>query len=163
MQCATHPDVETELACGRCEKPICPKCMYQTPGGQRCRECANLKKLPQYEVGLSYLARAAGASLVVGVVAGMIWGIIPFGLLGILLGIGAGYACGEAVSIVTNRKAGTQLQVIASVGVVVAFVVRASILASALRGWEIEDIFLNDIYGYLALGLGIVVAVGRLR
>ena len=27
MKCATHADTETELRCGHCEKPICPKCM----------------------------------------------------------------------------------------------------------------------------------------
>ena len=163
MQCATHPKVETELACGSCEKPICTKCVYHTPGGQRCKECANLRKLPQYDISITYLARAIGASLAVGAVGGVIWGVIPIPFIGILIGMGVGYSVGEAVSIVSNRKVGTQLQVVAGVGVVLAFVIRAGILASAIRGWDIEDILLRDIFGYLAVGLGIVVAAGRLR
>ena len=163
MHCATHPNTETELACGKCEKPICPKCLHYTPVGVRCRECANLKRLPQYNISAAYLARGLGAALAAGGVSGVIWGVIPFGLLGLLIGLGAGYVIGEAVSIATNRKVGVPLQVIASAGVLLAFVVRGAILASALRGWEIDDILLRDVFGYVALALGIVVAVGRLR
>jgi hypothetical protein len=162
MQCATHPDTETELACGKCETPICPKCLHYTPVGVRCRECANLKRLPQYELSFAYMARGLGAALVVGAVAGAIWGVIPFGFIGLILGGGAGYAVGESVSIATNRKVGVKVQVIAGVGVVLAFVVRGVILMS-LRNWEIGDILLRDMFGLLALGLALVVAMGRLR
>ena len=162
MQCATHSSVETELACGKCETPICPKCLHHTPVGVRCRECANLKRLPQYELSIAYVARGLGAALVVGAVAGAIWGVIPFGFIGLMVGGGAGYVIGEAVSIATNRKVGVQVQVLASAGVVLAFVVRGTILIS-LRNWEIDDILLRDMFGLLAFGLAIFVAVGRLR
>lgn len=162
MQCAAHPSVETELACGKCETPICPKCLHYTPVGVRCRECANLKRLPQYEVSLAYMARGLGAALVVGAVAGTIWGVIPFGFIGLILGAGAGYVIGESVSIATNRKVGVQVQVIASAGVVLAFAVRGVMLIS-LGNWEIGDILLRDVFGLLALALAIFVAVGRLR
>ena len=162
MQCAAHPSVETELACGKCETPICPKCLHYTPVGVRCRSCANLKRLPQYDLSVVYMARGLGAALVVGAFAGAIWGVIPFGFLGLLIGLGAGYVIGESVSIATNRKVGTRVQVIASVGVVLAFVIRSALLIS-LRNWEIADILLNDMFGLLAFGLAIVVAVGRLR
>jgi hypothetical protein len=39
LYCANHPTVETSLRCGRCEKPICPKCAVATPTGYRCKEC----------------------------------------------------------------------------------------------------------------------------
>ena len=163
MQCAAHPSVETELACGKCEKPICPKCLHYTPVGVRCRECANLKRLPQYELSIAYVARGLGTALVVGAVAGAIWGVISVGFFGLLVGGGAGYMIGESVSIATNRKVGVQVQVLAGAGVVLAFVVRGAILASSLRGWDIEFILLRDLFGYLALALAMVVAVGRLR
>ena len=162
MQCAAHPSVETELACGKCEKPICPKCLHYTPVGVRCRECANLKRLPQYELSIAYVARGLGAALVVGAVAGAIWGVIPFGFIGLLVGGGAGYMIGESVSIATNRKVGVQVQVLAGAGVVLAFVVRGAMLIS-LRNWDIEFVLLRDVFGYLALALAMVVAVGRLR
>ena len=27
VACATHPNVQTALRCGRCDTPICPKCL----------------------------------------------------------------------------------------------------------------------------------------
>lgn len=39
LYCANHPQIETNLRCNRCGKPICPKCAISTPTGYRCREC----------------------------------------------------------------------------------------------------------------------------
>jgi len=38
--CHKHPKVHTALACGKCGKFICPKCVVPSPAGTRCRECA---------------------------------------------------------------------------------------------------------------------------
>jgi hypothetical protein len=38
--CAKHKSVVTRLRCGRCEAPICPKCIVYTPAGTRCRDCS---------------------------------------------------------------------------------------------------------------------------
>ena len=40
MRCAKHSDVETSVSCGRCEKPVCVRCMVHTDVGVRCRDCA---------------------------------------------------------------------------------------------------------------------------
>ena len=40
MKCAKHTDVETSLACGRCETPVCVRCLTHTDVGIRCRKCA---------------------------------------------------------------------------------------------------------------------------
>jgi Domain of unknown function (DUF4352) len=39
MKCAKH-GVETEVSCGRCGTPVCPKCMRHTDVGVRCKDCA---------------------------------------------------------------------------------------------------------------------------
>ena len=166
MQCAAHPSVETELACSKCGKPICPRCLEYTPVGARCRECANIRRLPQYEISASYLLRALGAALVVGAVVGGLWALIPFRtsfFFGLLVGAGLGYAVGESVSMATNRKRGTPLQVIAAGGVVAAYLLRSAILASGFRGIGVVDIITDDIFGYIVVALGIVVAIGRVR
>lgn len=41
--CAKHTKVVTRLRCGRCEAPICPKCIVYTPAGTRCRACSRNK------------------------------------------------------------------------------------------------------------------------
>lgn len=38
--CYRHPGRETNVACSRCARPICPDCMISTPVGMRCPECA---------------------------------------------------------------------------------------------------------------------------
>jgi hypothetical protein len=167
MQCETHPSVETELACGKCGKAICPRCLHHTPVGARCRECANLRRLPQYDISVPYFLRAAGAALAVGVVLGGLWGLlIPFGVfffLGLILGLGVGYAVGEAVSLAANRKVGPVLQGVAAGGVVVAFLVRSAILASSFKGYSITDIVTGDLFGLIVVGIGVFVAIGRVR
>lgn len=40
MYCYRHPKVVTVVRCGKCERPICPKCMVMSAAGQRCRDCA---------------------------------------------------------------------------------------------------------------------------
>jgi hypothetical protein len=168
MQCATHPSVETELACGKCGKPICPRCLVYTPVGTRCRECANLRKLPQYDISLSYLARALGAGLLAGAVLGLAWAFVfgfAGGLFSLMAGLGVGYCVGEAVSIASNRKVGVQLQVLAVVGVVVAFLIRDLVLLSSLRNFNVEftDLLREDTFGWIATVIAAVVAIGRLR
>jgi len=167
MQCATHPSVETELACGKCGRAICPRCLVHTPVGARCRDCANLRKLPQYSISPSFMLRAVGAGLVAGAALGGLWGLIlPFNLgffLGFFVGLGLGYAMGEVVSIAANRKAGPPLQVVAVVGVIVAYLVRDAVLASTLKGVSIEDLLRNDSLGYIAVLLAMFIAAGRVR
>jgi hypothetical protein len=167
MQCAAHPSVETELACSKCGKPICPRCLYHTPVGARCRECANIRRLPVYDIPARFLLRGLGAGLGAGVLAGAAWGLlIPFGpafFFGLLVGLGLGYVVGEAVSAASNRKAGPPLQAAAVLGVVAAYAVRAAIVLSAYRGIELRELLTGDLFGYVALVLGVIVAMGRVR
>ena len=72
---------------------------------------------------------------------------------------GIGYAIGEVVSLSANRKRGRGLQAIAGLSMVVSYVVR-SLLNTPLPNFM--DSFLN-VYGLIALVLGIIVAVSRLR
>ncbi len=162
MQCATHPNVETELRCSRCGKPICPRCLVHTPVGARCRECAHLRRLPTYDIRPAFLARGIGAALAVGAVMGGLWYLISpphggaFAYLALLMALGIGYGIGETVSWATNRKRGPTLQGIAAAGVVFAYIVRN--LADGAG-----PIAVNDLFGYVTAGLAIIVAIGRLR
>ena len=159
MRCARHPKVETQLACGRCGTLICPRCMVMTDVGARCPDCAPMRKLPQFEIGPLYILRGLSAALAAGVAAGLLWGaLIPgfFGFFIIFIGIGLGYAVAEPVSWATNHKAGPALQVCAAIGVFLAYVVRG------LVGFD--TVFpSDDLFGYVAVVVAVVVAVNRLR
>lgn len=41
--CFKHKHEVTRVTCGRCEKPICTKCLVIGPAGVRCRDCARNK------------------------------------------------------------------------------------------------------------------------
>lgn len=162
MKCTAHPNVETNLACGKCGTPICPKCLVHTPVGARCRECANLKRLPVFEISPQQYVKAVGLGLALAVAVGIAWGwfreLIPFfGFFGIIVAGGVGYLIGEAISRSINRKRGTVLQVIGGVCFAISYVV------SNLGFSESGFTFYFNPWGILALGVGVFVATSRLR
>jgi len=164
MKCAFHPDVETNLRCGKCGKPICPKCLVQTLVGARCPDCAKLYKLPTYQVSATYFLRAIGTGAGMAIVGGVIWGVVrgsvPFFYLNFLLAPAVGYAIGEVISLSVNRKRGAILAIIAGVAVALSYMV--SILSP--WGFSINLVsIMHLILDIVALGLGIFVAVNRLR
>jgi hypothetical protein len=155
--CARHPRVETVLRCGRCDTPICPRCLVQTPVGARCRDCANVRTLPTFNVTPIFFARAQAAALASGLVVGAIWGFaIPafFGFYAIIfIGLGIGWAVSESISLATNRKRGLGLQISAVMGVALAFLVREAVSPGA---------FITDL-DLIAAGIGAFFAASRLK
>ncbi len=120
-----------------------------------------------YQISAAYLLRGLGAAGAAGAALGAVWGaLFPFGafiFFGLLLGLGLGYGVGEAVSWAANRKAGPPLQALAAAGVVLAYVVRSAILASAFKNVALSDILTQDLFGYVVVIVAVVVAMGRLR
>ncbi len=161
MKCAAHPRVETNLRCGKCGKPICPKCMVQTPVGARCPECARLYKLPTYRVSTVYYLRAGGTALGMALVCGVIWGVVnlflPFFFLNLLLGAGVGYAIGEVVGLAVNRKRGRGLAAVAGAGVAISY------LVSILLFFSLPFGLFPILLALASVALGIFIAVTRLR
>ncbi len=159
MQCARHPDVETDLNCGRCDTPICPRCVVFTDVGARCPSCAPARKLPQFEISPIIFFRASAAALAAGAALGAVWGLLlpgRVGFFGILIGAFVGYLAAEATSAATNRKSGTQLQAIAAAGVIVAYLVKNLIAGNAALPSD-------DLFGYIAVLAGAAMAISRLR
>ncbi len=159
MQCARHPNVETELSCGRCETPICPRCAVFTVVGARCPACAPARKLPQFEIGPLYLLRGGAAALAAGAGLGAVWGVLlpgRMGFFGLLLGALLGCLIAEAVGAATNRKSGTPLQVVAAGGVIAAYLIHNLVAGNELLP-------ANDLFGYIAVIIAGAVAINRLR
>jgi len=160
MRCATHPEVETNLRCGRCGRLICPKCLVQTPVGVRCPDCAKIKRLPTYQVSTRQYLIASGAGLGVAMLTGFVWALIwnaiPFLLLSLLIAAGIGYAIGEVISLATNRKRGPGLQAIAGISVVVSFAIYYLVIYYLFVPWF-------SLFTIIGLVLGILIATIRLR
>ncbi|MBA7692512.1 hypothetical protein ES703_101079 [subsurface metagenome] len=157
MKCTYHPDVETELRCGKCGKPICPKCLVQAPVGARCPECGRLQKLPTFHITKKYYLKAIGTATGMAFACGAVWrAVMPFSYFNFLLAAGFGYAIGEVISRSVNRKRGRGLALIAGVAVVVAY------LVSIFPPWGL-GLGRFSLFGLLAVALGVWIAVNRLR
>ena len=163
MNCATHPKVETNLSCGKCGKAICPRCMVQTPVGIRCKECANVKHLPTYDITSTQYLKATGVGLGVAIAAGILWGLIVFligqffplaGLVGsLLIAVVVSQKIAEIISNSVNRKRGVGLQLLAVFCITVSFAI--SVLLSS--GFSI------NFYSLIIWGLAISIVITRLR
>lgn len=148
VACPRHPETETALRCSRCEQPICPSCLIQSPVGARCKDCAKIVKNPVYTLNSVQMVRAGAAAVIGGLVMGLIWGFIllPFTFSGgiifvILLGAGLGYAFTRVMEFATGGKRGP---------VVVAFAVGGMLIA-----WSVLILFVGFAFAVPAL-----VAVG---
>ncbi len=162
MYCYRHPHTETALRCGKCDRPICVRCVVQHPVGIRCPECARARRTPTFDVTPVYYARAVAAAVGVGVggvIALLLLSFLlsPLGLAGFYLRwfalVGVGYLMGSGVNWAVNRKRSRGLQWVAGVGVVATFLVVSPFLGLAL----------NSLFGLLALGAAVYVAVNQLR
>jgi hypothetical protein len=170
MKCSYHPDVETNLRCGKCGQPICPKCLVETPVGARCPDCAGTKKLPTFRLSARYYLIAIGAALGMAIACGAAWGaierVMPFFSLNLLLAPGAGYAIGEVVGLSVNRKRGTSLAIVGGIAVVISYFFSiwfSGFLSGVSFSGALPSSPVNIIYHLIALVLGIFVAVTRLR
>lgn len=121
LYCTNHPQRGTVLRCGKCERPMCTDCLIHTPVGLRCRQCANIRPSPIYDVKAGRLLLATAAGLAVAVVAGMVVFafVRPFALW---LSWAYGLLVGEAVSAAANRKRGPNLQLITIASIIVGAV-----------------------------------------
>jgi hypothetical protein len=156
VACPRDPSVETALRCSRCETPICPKCLIQTPVGARCRDCARISKSPVYTVNNATMVRAGVAAVVGGIVMGLIWGLVllPFsvGFFSIFVGAGLGYAFTRMMEFATGRKRGPVIVAFAIFGIGIA--------------WGMQLLFVDvriAMYGLVAAGVAVYFAYQNLR
>ena len=130
MQCTFHQDSETLLRCSKCEVPICDLCAVQTPVGARCPECANVQKIPTYNLPTTQLTKAIVVAIAVALALGVFFGLFQYlvsfrmvWIYGPATFVGSGWAVGEAISRVTNRKRVPALQGLAVGGYALALIV----------------------------------------
>ncbi|HEY5475625.1 MAG TPA: DnaJ domain-containing protein [Tepidiformaceae bacterium] len=156
VPCPRDPEVETALRCSRCDTPICPRCLVQTPVGARCRDCARIVKSPVYTLDQMQIFRAAAASVIGGVAMGLIWRLVlvPFtvGFLSIFIGAGLGYVFTRIMELATGRKRGPVVAGLAVFGIAIA--------------WGIQVVTLGlqfGLYGLVAAGVGVYFCYQNLR
>lgn len=178
IYCVNHPDRETLLRCNKCGKPICPECAIRHPVGLRCRECAQLRRIPTYDLSPRHYALALAVGLpsaAVGVTLGVIltrrfiW--IPFigGFIPWIIAFAVGLLTSEAISRATGYKRGVGLQVVAAICVVFGYFIGNPLALLAITYLLVGRIAIVpfwawlNFYNIIYLLLAILSAVGRLR
>jgi hypothetical protein len=166
LRCARHPGTETVLRCGRCETPICPRCMVETPVGARCPTCAGVKRFRSL-LKPAELARAVGYGIAVGAVGTVIYTFVPF--LGPLISFAiVGFGVGQVVSVGANRKRARELAPIAvaclfagyEIGLVARFAMETSFAPALLL---LPILALRQLQTLLGLLIGALLAWMRVR
>jgi hypothetical protein len=150
MFCYRHPDRETYVRCGRCDRPICTRCAMQGPVGFRCKTCGTLANDPLTSFRTSQvvlgLAVAVGGGVVVGLVGAWI------GWFSIFISFFAGGVISEAVVRVTGYKRGPIM-----LGIVLGGIVAGSIAGLILSSVLLANQFGGLPEGGVAVGIGVVI------
>lgn len=150
---------------------ICPQCMVQSPVGARCPDCAVIGRAPIFRATSVELTKTIALSIGAAVVFGVIYALIvwvlwnlPFNfrignvVASLIIGL-AGAPVGEFVRRAGKYKLDSRLRIVAAITMFVVWVV--GITVSSMMGvWS--GIFYN-IIGYIGLGIGIYVAMNRVR
>lgn len=117
MYCANHPNVETNLRCNNCEKPICAKCAILTPTGYRCKECVRgQQKKFDTAIWVDY-----PLLFVVVTILAFLGSLVAYrlGFFVILLAPIAGGVIAEVARLVTRRRRSKRLFILAAIAAVV--------------------------------------------
>jgi hypothetical protein len=101
--CTNHPDRETLLACGRCERPFCVQCLVQTPAGQRCYECAGMRRDYAQRAALRRLLQGAGIAALGGAITAVLGGMLYLIIGAVIAGSVAGQLLSPLITRHTRR------------------------------------------------------------
>jgi hypothetical protein len=158
----------TFVRCGRCDKPICVKCMVDSPVGKKCRDCAANKNHITQSTPVD-----AVLGLVVGTVAAAVSGWIMAQVSFFLLAFIYGWIVGEAVLRAGHRRRSLTMQIVAGVSAIAGGMIGRAVI---LQGTKVLDeagvAFLTPgLHWELALqpdwlvlvGIGTALAVSRVR
>ena len=160
--CKRHPSAESNIACGRCGDPICPRCMVHGPVGVRCPDCGRSRPTPTFDVTPAFMARGIGAGVGVAVICGVSFAAATYlsyqylpdsfsRFIGPILVAALGYLIGQAVSLATNRKRGMKLKLVAGLSMLLGF----SIMVLATGGATL------NLYGLFAAAVAFYIAINR--
>jgi hypothetical protein len=172
--CYRHPNRETWVRCGRCDRPICPQCAMQGPVGFRCKTCGK----PAYDPLTSLKPGQAVAGGLVAVGAGTLGGLIglQLGFFIIIVGFFAGGLISDLVMRFTGFKRGPVMASILlggiAVGTIIAFGLSYGLTLARLGGYADGEAAVYPFLAYLAdqgvwalvyAGAAMAGAWGRLR
>lgn len=159
--CASHPNEMTYVRCGRCEKPICTRCMVDSPVGKKCRACARNQTHLSESSPRQVLLGFAGA-LLVAVPAAWLANQIPI----FLLAFPYGFLVAEAALRASQRSRSLAVQVATGMASVSGALLGALLPHAGMEGIPGGGLplwVLSSPWVWVFTVLGTVVAVSRVR
>ena len=146
-RCVRHPDRETLVSCGRCGRPFCPQCLIHTPAGQRCFECAGVRRDAPQRAAAAGVAKAFGVAALGSAIGASV------GLLFLLIAaLATGAIGGQMLAPSVNRKT---RRVIYALGLLA--LVGGALVGSALAAWA--PVLAAALPGSAKLALLVVVTI----
>jgi hypothetical protein len=133
MYCYRHPDRETWVRCGRCDRPVCSACSMQGPVGIRCRTCGTPARDPLTRLRPREAVAGVGIALGGGIIGGLLAPFIgPLGAVcfGFLVGLGIGSAVARA----TAFKRGWRIGLIVCGGILIGIPLGLGLQFTLLTG-----------------------------
>lgn len=146
LYCVNHPNVETMLRCNRCGRPVCTRCVVQTPVGYRCKQCVGQQQAIYFTGGALDYVLGGAIGLVLGGVASYLVGLTGLWFIALILGPTIGMGIAEAVRFAVRRRRSRYLWAVVSAAMVLGAV--PALLVSLFSIWSL-----------LVLGLYLVLSV----
>lgn len=181
-ECPRDSGVETNLRCGQCGDPICPRCMVYAPVGSKCPDCASIGGPVMFKVTQNDLIRigilAGLAALGIGVASAVtlvalwsldilagvnssIW-LIVVGVAEFLGVMGVVYA----MQLVAGTKYSTSLRIMAA-GLALLFYLTQVMAIEVMSGMFVELLIGPGIVvhlpGLIGFGFGTYYAMQRFK
>lgn len=118
--CYRHPQRETYVRCGRCDRPICSTCAMQGPVGFRCRQCGRPARDPLTALTLGQLVLAAAIAVGGGLLIGLIGA--QLGWLSLFIAFFGGSFTAEGIRRAIGFKQGMRLMAMTIAGLLLGAV-----------------------------------------
>ena len=146
--CYRHPDRETWIRCGRCDRPICTRCSMQGPVGLRCVECGK----PAFDPLTSLTSSQAIGAFAIALTGGLLISIIAprISFLGLILAFfGGGFTADMTMRTIGFKASPVMTGLVIggiAAGALVAFgfsygSVLSAVLASTDMGAAMGEVF----------------------
>lgn len=162
--CVNHPNEQTFIRCGRCDRPFCVRCLVDTPVGKKCRPCAeNRTHLEESSAG--QVARAFLAATAVAIPAGWVMQQFPI----VLLALPYGWLVAEVARLAAQRSRSTGVQIVTGIAAALGGLLGAAMRLPGTMGgadgfaFHWLDFSGRGLLSLLATALGVAVAVSRVR
>ena len=158
LACFYHPDRETRVTCGRCERPLCPDCVQHGATGVRCQDCITLSPRERGLANPQQIRNAALAAFGTAVVGGLALALL--GWVTFLPGAVLGFSVGSVAFLASGRHRDITIQAAAAV-IALAGILLAAVLVSAGApgtGGQLSRVLVNvSFFQFIAPAVGAVV------